>query len=145
MDQTTPLRRFRVLFAAAILLASASGLYGQGVPAFTQVIIFGDSLSDTGNIRQRLEDDYFISYPGGEYNYSDGRFTNSSDTDPNSGTYAGTWHEQLARDFLGLAASHQQPRWRNQLRLWRRDDRRRNDARRPSFPIPIRLSAANSA
>ncbi len=98
-------RRSCVLFAAAILLASVSGLFGQGAPAFTQVIVFGDSLSDNGNIRHRLEDAYFISYPGGEYNYSDGRFTNSSDTDPNSGTYAGTWHEQLARDFLGLAAS----------------------------------------
>lgn len=99
------LRRSCVLFAATILLASVSGLFGQGAPAFTQVIIFGDSLSDDGNIRHRLEDAYLISYPGGEYNYSDGRFTNSSDTDPNSGTYAGTWHEQLARDFLGLAAS----------------------------------------
>ncbi len=96
------LRRFSALFVATVILASASASSGQGVPAFTQVIIFGDSLSDVGNIRHRLEDAYFISYPGGEYNYSDGRFTNSSDTDPNSGTYTGTWHEQLARDLLGL-------------------------------------------
>ncbi len=105
MYSITRLRRFCALFGAAFLLASASGLFAQGVPAFTQVIIFGDSLSDDGNIRNRLEDAYFISYPGGDYNYSDGRFTNSSDTDPGSGTYAGTWHEQLSRDFLGLAAS----------------------------------------
>ena len=29
-----------------------------------------------------MEDDYVVSYPGGDFNYSDGRFTNSSDTDP---------------------------------------------------------------
>lgn len=87
------------------MLASAPGLFGQSVPAFTQIIVFGDSLSDDGNIRHRLEEQYFISYPGGAYNYSDGRFTNSSDTDPNSGTYAGTWHEQLARDFLDLTVA----------------------------------------
>jgi phospholipase/lecithinase/hemolysin len=79
-------------------------LVAQSAPAFTQVIVFGDSLSDDGNIRNRLEDQYLISYPGGDFNYSDGRFTNSSDTDPASDMYAGTWHEQLARDFLGLPA-----------------------------------------
>jgi len=73
-------------------------------PTFTQTVVFGDSLSDDGNVRHVMEDDYFVSYPGGDYNYSDGRFTNSSDTDPSSTTYAGTWHEQLARDFLSLAA-----------------------------------------
>ena len=86
------------------LLFFAPPLLAQTAPAFTQVIVFGDSLSDDGNIRHRLEDQYLISYPGGDYNYSDGRFTNSSDTDPASDMYAGTWHEQLARDFLGLAA-----------------------------------------
>ena len=73
-------------------------------PTFTQTVVFGDSLSDDGNVRHVMEDDYFVSYPGGDYNYSDGRFTNSTDTDPSSTTYAGTWHEQLARDFLSLAA-----------------------------------------
>ena len=46
-----------------------------------------------------------LSYPGGDFNYSDGRFTNSSDTDPSSDTYAGTWHEQLGLTFLGLSAA----------------------------------------
>jgi phospholipase/lecithinase/hemolysin len=88
-----------------ILLALAAFLpngFAQTAPTFTQIVLFGDSLSDDGNIRHRLEDDYAISYPGGDYNYSDGRFTNSSDTDPGSDTYAGTWHEQLARDLLGI-------------------------------------------
>lgn len=95
-------------FARSLLLAIvafAPTVFAQTAPVFTQVVVFGDSLSDDGNIRERLEDRYGISYPGGEYNYSDGRFTDSLDTDPGSDKYAGTWHEQLARDFLGLSAS----------------------------------------
>ena len=99
------INQFCLAALAATLLVLAPNVSAQTVPAFSQVIVFGDSLSDDGNIRHRLEDQYFISYPGGDYNYSDGRFTNSSDTDPNSGTYAGTWHEQLALTFLGLPAS----------------------------------------
>ena len=74
-----------------------------------------------------MEDQYFLSYPGGDFNYSDGRFTNSSDTDPSSDTYAGTWHEQLGLTFLGLVGRHQQPRWRDRLCLRRRDDRERDE------------------
>ena len=94
---------FFVLLAAMLGLA-ASG-WAQSAPVFSQVVIFGDSLSDDGNVRHVMEDLYFLSYPGGDFNYSDGRFTNSSDTDPSSDTYAGTWHEQLERTFLGLSAS----------------------------------------
>ena len=100
---STQFSRSCLIFAAAAMLC-VPHLNGQSAPTFSQVIVFGDSLSDDGNIRNRLEDQYFISYPGGDFNYSDGRFTNSSDTDPSSDTYAGTWHEQLARDFLGLSA-----------------------------------------
>ena len=71
----------------------------------SQIVVFGDSLSDDGNVRHIMEDQYFISYPSGFFNYSDGRFTDSSDTDPNSTTYVGTWHEQLAQTFSGLPAS----------------------------------------
>ncbi len=97
--------RFCLGVVAAAFLSGAGQIHAQSTPTFSQVIVFGDSLSDDGNIRNRLEDQYFISYPGGDFNYSDGRFTNSSDTDPASDLYAGTWHEQLARDFLGLPAA----------------------------------------
>ena len=73
-------------------------------PAFSQIIIFGDDFSDNGNFRHRAEDDWNLSYPGGAYNYSDGRFTNSSDTSPGSDLYSGLWHEQLSRIFLGRSA-----------------------------------------
>ena len=95
---------FRTALAfLAMFFLSLATLPAQ-TPTFTQTIVFGDSLSDDGNVRHVMEDQYLISYPGGDFNYSDGRFTNSSDTDPSSTTYAGTWHEQLARTFLGLAA-----------------------------------------
>lgn len=71
-------------------------------PVFTQIVVFGDSLSDNGNVGHRTESDYGIAYPSGNFNYSDSRFTNSSDTDPASTLYAGVWHEQLATTFLSL-------------------------------------------
>jgi len=91
------------LLLTTLFTLGSSG-WAQTVPTFTQTIVFGDSLSDNGNVRHVMEDEYFISYPGGDFDYSDGRFTDSSDTDPSSSTYAETWHEQLARTFLGLPA-----------------------------------------
>ena len=78
-------------------------------PTFSQIIVFGDSLSDTGNVRDRTDSKSggTVEFPSGTFNYSDGRWTNSSDTDPSSSTYAGVWHEQLARTFLNIpAATH---------------------------------------
>jgi phospholipase/lecithinase/hemolysin len=92
-----------VLMAALLGLAASS--WAQTAPVFSQIVVFGDSLSDDGNVRHVMEDQYLLSYPGGDFNYSDGRFTNSSDTDPSSDTYAGTWHEQLGLTFLGLSAA----------------------------------------
>jgi phospholipase/lecithinase/hemolysin len=85
-----------------VLVSPAPAVFAQSAPVFSQIIVFGDSLSDDGNVRHRVESDYAVSYPGGDFNYSDGRFTNSSDTNPSSHLYAGTWHEQLAGTFLGL-------------------------------------------
>jgi phospholipase/lecithinase/hemolysin len=90
------------LFGTALLIFSAAAGLGQQAPVFTQVFVFGDSLSDDGNIHHRAEDKFSIGYPGGDFNYSDGRFTNSSDTVPGSASFAGVWHEQLARTFLLL-------------------------------------------
>ncbi|CAN5681311.1 hypothetical protein BH20VER1_BH20VER1_21420 [soil metagenome] len=72
-------------------------------PPYSQILVFGDSLSDVGNVRHQMES-RGVRYPGGEYNYSDGRFTNSSDTDPGSNRYIGVWHEQFSRTFLGRSA-----------------------------------------
>jgi phospholipase/lecithinase/hemolysin len=76
-------------------------------PTFSQIIVFGDSLSDTGNVRDRTDSKTggTVEFPSGTFNYSDGRWTNSSDTDPGSPTYVGVWHEQLARTFLNIPAA----------------------------------------
>jgi phospholipase/lecithinase/hemolysin len=76
----------------------------QAVPAFTRVVLFGDSLSDTGNVRNRTNSKSggVVDYPSHTFNYDNGRFTNDDQTDPSSKTYFGVWHEQLARTFLGL-------------------------------------------
>ena len=96
------LSRFRPAALSAALLAIAAPLAFAQTTTYTQVIIFGDSLSDVGNFAHVTQDDYDVSYPGSDFNYSDHRFTNSSDTNPGSGTYAGVWHEQLTRRFLGM-------------------------------------------
>ena len=76
-------------------------------PTFSQIIVFGDSLSDTGNVRDRTDSKTggTAQFPSGTFNYSDGRWTNSSDTDPGSATFVGVWHEQLARTFLNISAA----------------------------------------
>lgn len=76
-------------------------------PTFSQIIVFGDSLSDTGNVRDRVDNKTggTVEFPSGTFNYSDGRWTNSSDTDPGSATYVGVWHEQLAFTFLNIPAA----------------------------------------
>lgn len=97
---------FRAAFlfvASAFLLPSASTVFAQ-MPGFTQIWVFGDSLSDDGNIKHKTESKFVISYPSDFFNYADGRFTNSASTDPGSGVFVGVWHEQLARTFLGLPA-----------------------------------------
>ena len=87
------------LTAAAVLAASANAA------PYSQIIVFGDSLSDVGNFAHITQDQYGFSYPGSQFDYSDHRFTNSSDTTPASQTYSGVWHEQLTRRFLGMAAA----------------------------------------
>src|SRR4051795_3684893 len=98
------LRNKTTLLVALVSLAIASAGFAQQAPAFSQIIIFGDSLSDTGNVRDRTDNKSggTVDFPSGSFNYSDGRWTNSSDTDPGSGTYVGVWHEQLARTFLNI-------------------------------------------
>jgi phospholipase/lecithinase/hemolysin len=91
-----------VAFASLLLLTSQAS--GQNTSTFSQLIVFGDSFSDDGNVRNRTESASggMTSYPSSVYNYADGRFTNSATTTPGSATYSGLWHEQLARSFLGL-------------------------------------------
>ncbi|MEY2518877.1 MAG: outer rane lipase/esterase [Verrucomicrobiota bacterium] len=94
------------LLALALICGAASSAFSQQAPpAFTQIILFGDSLSDTGNDRNRTnsKSSGAVDYPSHTFNYDNGRFTNDTATDPSSKTYLGVWHEQLARTFLGIS------------------------------------------
>src|SRR5450432_548211 len=96
---------FRLILFVVALALLPDRIAAQSAPAFSKVVVFGDSLSDDGNIKHVVQDKFFISYPSLVFDYSDGRFTNSANTFPGSNTYAGTWHEQLAQTFLGLSAA----------------------------------------
>jgi phospholipase/lecithinase/hemolysin len=64
-----------------------------GVPGFSQMIVFGDSLSDVGN------DSSWAAFSG--YVTTNGRFTSDPTSKPPSAD-TGVWHEELATD-LGIA------------------------------------------
>jgi phospholipase/lecithinase/hemolysin len=96
-----------VLALALLCAADSSSIAQEQAPPFTQVVVFGDSLSDTGNVRERTDEESggLVDYPSHTFNYSNGRFTNDGDTDPGSNMFLGVWHEQLAGTFLGIPAA----------------------------------------
>src|SRR5579875_1110790 len=80
------------------LMCSLHGAFAQA-PAYTSIVIIGDSLSDTGN-------DATVSYtkysaigqlPSPTFDYTLGRFTDGTDTLPAAKLYYGNWIEQLAK------------------------------------------------
>ncbi len=98
-----PLRVILTAIAAGLVIGLPSpAARAQQAAPFTQLVVFGDSLSDDGNIASRAEADYGLRFPGPLFNYTDGRFTDGPDTAPSARKYAGVWHEQLAALFGGL-------------------------------------------
>ena len=91
----------RVLLFVLALVASAA----QAQTSFNSVVVFGDSLSDTGNIAHLVQSATggLITYPGDDpllgLNYTAGRFTDGKDTQPPASAYLGVWIEQLAASF----------------------------------------------
>ena len=98
--------RLRSSFPIALLVlgfvAAPCAAFAQGLPTFSRLIVFGDSLSDTGNVSNITDDKYGVRYPGDDFNYDDGRFTDGPNSTPGEKAYDGVWHEQLARVFLNL-------------------------------------------
>ncbi len=103
-------RRAPARLASLLLVLVLGGLSAAHAQApYSQIIVFGDSLSDTGNDADVSQGKFGVRVPGqalfGQVNYTDGRFTSGTDTDPASTLHAGVWHEQLAKLFLGLPAA----------------------------------------
>ena len=65
---------------------------------YTSIVIFGDSLSDTGNDAAVSSAKYTVNaqVPGPASGYTNGRFTDGLDTLPAARNYTGVWIEQLA-------------------------------------------------
>jgi len=96
---------FGVAVLAIFLVAIGTSAFAQpSPPPFSQIVVFGDSYSDTGNVRARViaKTGGSIDFPSHSFNYSTGRYTNDNATTPASTTYTGLWHEQLAATFLNI-------------------------------------------
>jgi phospholipase/lecithinase/hemolysin len=91
-------RHILFVLAAAFYLLPSLAAYGQ---AYTSIVIFGDSLSDTGNDATLTAAKYGLSgqVPGPASDYTSGRFTDGTDTLPAAVNYKGVWVEQLAAMF----------------------------------------------
>lgn len=63
---------------------------------YTRIVVFGDSLSDTGNFAHLSQTKYGVRVPGTPADYTDGRFTDGYDTIPAARNYFGVWIEQFA-------------------------------------------------
>jgi phospholipase/lecithinase/hemolysin len=86
-----------LLFAFSTVAVHAQD--AQHAPDYTSIVIFGDSLSDTGNVADLTEAKYGLRIPGPVADYTDGRFTDGADTLPPAEKYFGVWVEQLAATF----------------------------------------------
>jgi phospholipase/lecithinase/hemolysin len=78
------------------------GVYAEARPheaEFTRIVVFGDSLSDTGNVASLTYAKYGVRIPGPAADYTDGRFTDGYDTQPAAQLYSGVWVEQLAESM----------------------------------------------
>jgi phospholipase/lecithinase/hemolysin len=96
--------RFLRLFCILVSLGLVSiASYAQ---SYTSVVVFGDSLSDTGNLAHLTQAKYGITLrvPGPAGNYADGRTTDGLATLPPARNYTGLWIEQLAAGFASKPA-----------------------------------------
>jgi len=77
----------------ALLFAFTVVVHAQD---YTSIVVFGDSLSDTGNVAHLTQAKYDLRVPGPIADYTDGRFTDGTDTVPAARNYFDVWIEQLA-------------------------------------------------
>jgi phospholipase/lecithinase/hemolysin len=79
---------------SAMLLAFTAVARAQ---QYTSIVVFGDSLSDTGNDAYVTEHTYGIRVPGLVADYANNRFTDGRLTTPAARDYFGVWVQQLAK------------------------------------------------
>jgi phospholipase/lecithinase/hemolysin len=84
-----------LLFLLSTLLFTISAIPAHAQD-YTSIVIFGDSLSDTGNDAYLSQHKYGVRIPGPYADYTDGRFTDGDDTIPVARKYFGVWIEQFA-------------------------------------------------
>lgn len=84
-----------IVWMFSALLAGMAALAAQA-QQYTKIVVFGDSLSDTGNDLVLSETYYHLPLPGPPADYTLGRFTDGPDTVPPAMKYFGVWVEQLA-------------------------------------------------
>jgi phospholipase/lecithinase/hemolysin len=82
----------QLLSALLVLVAAIAGQAQQ----YTKIVVFGDSLSDTGNDAVLSFHEFGIPIPGPAADYTLGRFTDGPDTLPPAHDYFGVWVEQMA-------------------------------------------------
>ncbi len=87
-----------ILFACTTLLSQARA------QRYNSIVVFGDSLSDTGNDTALTLAKYYVAVPGPYADYTYGRFTDGPDTYPAAQKYFGVWVEQLAAMLPGRPA-----------------------------------------
>jgi phospholipase/lecithinase/hemolysin len=86
-------RRFALLPSFLMLVSVPVVLQAQDI---RHIVVFGDSLSDTGNDARLSANAYGFYFPGPLFDYTAGRFTDGYDTAPAAMNYRGVWVEQLA-------------------------------------------------
>jgi phospholipase/lecithinase/hemolysin len=92
--------RLALLLSSALLFAisTVAGLAQDTStpPNIDAIVVFGDSLSDTGNVAHETQEEFGFRVPGPIADYTDGRFTDGKDTLPPAEKYFGVWIEQYA-------------------------------------------------
>jgi outer membrane lipase/esterase len=93
-------RRLTLTLLPALLLSLTAAVSqaqrAHHTPDYTSIVVFGDSLSDTGNVGHLTLAKYGVEIPGPAADYTAGRFTDGADTFPPAEKYFGVWVEQLA-------------------------------------------------
>jgi phospholipase/lecithinase/hemolysin len=94
-------RKLPPILTLLLLLASSMLLRAQ---SYTSIVVFGDSLSDSGNFAHLSNSAYGLVIPGPVADYTSGRFTDGTDTVPAAQLYTGVWIEQLAASLAAKPA-----------------------------------------